>query len=204
MNRGRLIAFEGLDGSGKTTQVANLVAALREAGNDVVQTSEPTDGPIGRRIRAMLRSGEAVSKELELEWFMEDRREHVCDLIEPALREGRVVVTDRYYLSTVAYQGARGHDAVAILRDSEAEFPIPDLVVLLEVDPQAGLDRVRARGGIVEDVFERIEFQQHVADQFAALTCSYIARIDGRRDANAVARDVASCIASTIGLLTSG
>ncbi len=166
-----------------------------------VQTSEPTDGPIGRRIRAMLRSGEAVSKERELEWFMEDRREHVRELIEPALREGRVVVTDRYNLSTVAYQGARGHDAVAILRDSEAEFPIPDLVVLLEVDPQAGFDRVRSRGGTVEEVFERIEFQQHVAEQFAALACPYITRIDGRRDADSVARDVAARVARLAGSL---
>ena len=200
MNRGLLIAFEGLDGSGKTTQVEILVAALRSAGAAVVQTSEPTDGPTGRRIRAMLRSGEAVPMERELEWFMEDRREHVRELIEPALRKGRIVVTDRYYLSTVAYQGARGHDAAAILRDSEMEFPIPDLVVLLEVDPQAGLDRVRARGGTLEEVFERIEFQQHVAEQFAALECSYIARIDGRRAANVVARDVAVCVRDVLSL----
>jgi dTMP kinase len=191
VNRGRLLAFEGLDGSGKTTQVKKLVTALRGEGNDVVETREPTSGPVGQRIRAMLGSGEAVPPRQELDWFMEDRREHVREVIEPALREGRVVVTDRYYLSTVAYQGARGHDAIAILRDCEAEFPIPDLVILLEVEPRAGLDRVQSRGGSKEEIFEQIELQQRVAEQFSALDCPYIARIDGRREADDVARDIA-------------
>ena len=65
--------------------------------------------------------------------------DHVRELIRPALAEGRIVLCDRYYLSTVAYQGARGLDAAAILRKSEAEFPVPDVVLLLEIDPAAGL-----------------------------------------------------------------
>jgi len=200
VNRGRLLAFEGLDGSGKTTQLNMLVAALRGAGIDIVETREPTSGPTGQRIREMLRTGAEVPPQQELDWFMEDRREHVREVIEPALREGRVVVTDRYYLSTVAYQGARGHDAQAILRDSEAEFPLPDLVILLEVDPGAGLDRVRSRGGTQEEIFERIELQQRVAEEFAALDCPYITRIDGRRDPDAVARDVALRVAEVLAM----
>ena len=199
VNRGRLIAFEGLDGSGKSTQAARLVAALQGTGSEVILTREPTDGPTGRRIREMLRSGEEVPKARELAWFMEDRRAHVRELIEPALRLGRVVVTDRYYLSTVAYQGARGHDSEVILRDCEAEFPLPDLAVLLQIEPRAGLDRVRARGGTLEEIFERIEFQQRVAERFAALDCPYITRIDGQRDADAVARDVEARVRSLAG-----
>ncbi len=198
VNRGRLIALEGLDGSGKSTQVKRLASVLRDAGSEVVETKEPTEGVIGQRIREMLRSGEALAPERELAWFMEDRRAHVRDLIEPSLRKGRVVVTDRYYLSTVAYQGARGHDAKVILRECEAEFPVPDLVVLLEIEPRAGLDRVQARGGVVEEIFERVEFQQRVAEQFAALDCPYITRIDGARDVDAVARDIAARVRELI------
>jgi len=190
VNRGRLIAFEGLDGSGKSTQVKKLAAFLRDSGHAVVETREPTGGETGQRIREMLRSGEAIAPERELAWFMEDRRAHVRDLIEPSLRKGCVVLTDRYYLSTVAYQGARGFDAKEILRDCEAEFPVPDLVVFLEIEPRAGLDRVRARGGVLEEIFERAEFQQRVAEEFAALECPYIARINGHRDTDSVARDI--------------
>lgn len=198
VNRGRLIALEGLDGSGKSTQVKRLATLLRDAGSEVVETKEPTEGVVGQRIREMLRSGEALAPERELAWFMEDRRAHVRDLIEPSLRKGRVVVTDRYYLSTVAYQGARGHDAKVILRECEEEFPVPDLVVLLEIEPRAGLDRVQARGGVVEEIFERVEFQQRVAEQFAALDCPYITRIDGARDVDAVARDIAARVRELI------
>ena len=179
MNSGRLIALEGLDGSGKSTQRLDLVAALAAAGEDVVATREPTDGPWGQKIRAMARSGDLVAPEEELRWFMEDRAEHVAQLIRPALDEGRTVVTDRYYLSTVAYQGARGLDWREILRESEARFPKPDVALLFEIEPAAGLARVQARGGPLEPAFERIEFLERVAENFAALDCPYVVRIDG-------------------------
>ena len=121
MNAGRLLAFEGLDGSGKSTQAERLVRALRETGHEVVATAEPTGGPWGRRIRAAARGEAPVSAQDELAWFVEDRREHVAQVIGPALAGGRVVVTDRYFLSTVAYQGARGLDWRAILEESEAQ-----------------------------------------------------------------------------------
>src|SRR3990172_8702118 len=102
----------------------------------------------------MASSGEKVSPETELDWFFEDRREHVQRLIKPALAKGQIVLSDRYYLSTVAYQGARGLDSRKILEMSEAEFPIPDLVLLLEIDVDAGLERVTTRGTKLEEVFE--------------------------------------------------
>ena len=115
---------------------------LRAAGCDVVTTREPTDGEFGRRIRTAARSGEPVSREQELDWFVADRRAHAAAVLRPQLAAGKVVLSDRYYLSSVAYQGARGCDPTRILEESEAEFPIPDLVVLLEIDPSAGLARV--------------------------------------------------------------
>ncbi len=184
---GRLVVFEGLDGSGKSTQLALLARALRARGFAVVETAEPyAGGEWGPRIREMARSGRALPPEEELRWFVEQRREHVRDVIVPALEKGRIVLSDRYYLSTVAYQGARGLDAARILRESEAEFPVPDLVLLLEIDPAEGLRRAGDRGDPHEPVFERRDFLERAASIFHDLGCDYVERVDGRGDADAV------------------
>ena len=200
VKRGKLIAFEGIDGCGKSTQLELLANALRACGIDVLSTREPTDGEHGRRIRAMARSGVRVDPEQELAWFVLDRREHVASLIEPALAAGRVVLTDRYTLSSVAYQGARGLDAAVILADSEAEFPLPDLVILVEVDADEGLARVSARGGVAEPVFEEIDFQRRVATCFAALERPYLVRVPGDGEPSEVHRKVRAVVAERLGL----
>ena len=191
MDRGALIVFEGLDGCGKSTQLARASDWLRARDIEPVVTREPTDGAWGRKIREMAQSGEAVSPETELDWFFEDRREHMRDVVRPALAAGRVVLSDRSYLSTVAYQGARGLDAAKILADSEAEFERPDLALLFEIDPEIGLARVDARGGVGEPVFENLAFQQRVAAVFAGLEVEGLVRIDAARDEAAIAEDVA-------------
>lgn len=178
MKRGQLVALEGLDGCGKSTQRARLGEALRAEGREVLLTREPTDGPHGRRIRAMAQSGEEVSPAQELQWFLDDREEHVQACIAPALAEGRCVLTDRYFLSTVAYQGARGLDWKSLLRESEARFPLPDLVLCLEIPADVGLARVRARGGIAEPAFEREGYLERVAEIFRAIDRPYLVRID--------------------------
>jgi dTMP kinase len=191
VNRGWLVVFEGLDGSGKTTQRARLAARLRARGLDVLETAEPWDGGVwGPRIRAMARSGEALAPEEELRWFEEQRREHVRERIAPALAAGRVVLCDRYFLSTAAYQGARGLDAEAILAASEREFPVPDLVIVLEIDPAAALARVASRGGPAEPVFERRDFLERVAALFHRLERPYVVRVDGDRPADAVEAEI--------------
>jgi len=179
VNSGLLLAFDGLDGCGKTTQLARFALRLRAAGHDVLETHEPTEGVWGRRIRAMARSGERVPADEELRWFVEDRAEHVEREIAPALAAGRTVLTDRYTLSTVAYQGARGLDWRELLADAEARFPLPDLVLLFEIEPAAGMARIRARGEPLEPSFEETGFLTRVAQVFAALPCSYIERIAG-------------------------
>ena len=194
MNGGRLIAFEGVDGCGKSTQLECLAEHLRRVGCDVVTTYEPTHGPTGDRIRQMARSGEALEPSEELRWFVEDRRVHVAEVIEPALRTNRVVLTDRYYLSTVAYQGARGLDFEAILADSEAEFPIPDLVVLLEMNPERALSRVHARGGVIEKVFEQKDFLERVAEVFRAIDRPYLVRVSADREPEEIEKEIASQI----------
>jgi dTMP kinase len=200
VNGGRLIAVEGLDGCGKSTQLERLAARLREAGCDVVTTREPTGFPSGQRIREMARSGEPLAAEEELRWFVEDRRVHVAKIIAPALRAGQIVLTDRYYLSTVAYQGARGLDYEQILADSEAEFPIPDLVVLLEIDPQIAFERVHARGFEIEGVFERREFLSRVASVFDALDCSYLERVPGEGELSQIESIIAERVRARLGL----
>ena len=196
MNRGRLVVFEGVDGSGKSTQLRLLADALRAEGVPLVVTREPTDGPWGQRIRAMARSGERVAREEELRWFIEDRREHVATELRPALDAGQLVLCDRYYLSTVAYQGARGFDPERLLADAEAEFPLPDLALLFEVDPSAGLARVTARGGVAEPAFEEVEYLSRVAAVFHGIDRAYVLRLDASGDPASIAVTVRAALRS--------
>lgn len=190
MNAGRLVAFEGIDGAGKSTQLARLAVALRGAGRHVIETREPSTGAWGRRIREMARSGARVAASEELRWFVEDRREHVARVIRPGLEAGAVVLTDRYFLSTVAYQGARGLDPARLLADAEAEFPLPDLALVLDVDPAAGLARVASRGGAAEPAFEEAAFLARVVEIFRGLDRAYVVHLDGRLGVDAVAASV--------------
>ncbi len=200
MKRGTLIVFEGIDGCGKSTQLRRAAGALRERGQDPIVTREPTEGPWGRKIRAMARSGDAVSPETELEWFFEDRRDHMREVVTPALDAGRIVLSDRSYFSTVAYQGARGLDAANILAESEAEFEKPGLVLVFTLSAEAGLARVDARGGTSEPVFENLAFQEKVAEIFAGLDVAGLVRIDADRDEDAIAADTWRAIAEALGL----
>jgi len=178
VNAGWLIAFEGIDGAGKSTQLPLLAQHLRANGRRVVETREPTGGSWGLKIRAMARSGERVEPELEVAWFVADRREHVGRVIEPALRRGDVVLTDRYFLSTVAYQGARGLNAGTLLEAAEAEFPLPDLALLFEIDAEVGRARVAARAGSYEPRFEELATLREVARVFAGIERDYVVRLD--------------------------
>ncbi len=190
MERGLLIVFEGIDGCGKSTQLRMLAERLRARGANVVETKEPTNGPVGKRIREMAQSGNAVAPEEELAWFIEDRREHVRDKLEPELAKGSIILCDRYWLSTVAYQGARGFATDEIMRNSEAEFPIPDLALIFEITADEGLARVNARGGRSEPVFEEIEFQKKVEKNFAALERGWIVRVNARPAVEVIHDDV--------------
>ncbi len=199
MARGRLIAVEGIDGAGKSTQTARLARALRAAGERVVVTREPTGGPHGREIRRRAAAGERLPAEVELDLFLRDREEHVADVIAPALTSGRTVVTDRYFLSTAAYQGARAGDPEALLRRCEARFPIPDLAVVLVVDPELGLGRVGRRGRAPE-AFEEAESLRAVARAFAALDRPWIVRVEASGSPGEVHRRVVAAVAGGLGL----
>ncbi|MDF1614687.1 dTMP kinase [Desulfurivibrio dismutans] len=175
---GILIAIEGIDGTGKSTQQQLLARHLRELGLAVVETREPTDGPYGRRLRDLFLNRASLSPAEELRLFVEDRRQHVARLIVPSLQAGRVVVTDRYYYSTAAYQGANGHDPAAVMAMNESFAPRPDLVLLLEAPPAVGVSRVREGRGECLNDFEQEDYLRRVAAIFADFTGPNLVRID--------------------------
>lgn len=145
--RGALIAIEGLDGSGGTTQVQRLVAAIPGAH----ATAEPSTGPVGRLIRAALAGHEPLADGVLPYLFAADRRDHLDREIGPLVAQGRVVVTDRYYHSSLAYQSlAAPLDRVAALN---ADFRAPDVTVFLDLSIDDCLDRIEARGA-ARDRFE--------------------------------------------------
>jgi dTMP kinase len=144
--------------------------------------------------------GPRITSEEELRWFVEDRREHVAGVVAPALAAGRPVLTDRYFLSTVAYQGAAGLDPARILAESEAEFPIPDLVLLLEIDVETALARIRERGARVESAFERRDRLERVAKIFREIEREYVTRIDASCGEDAVALAIAAQVREQLGL----
>ena len=197
MKSGCFITFEGLDGSGKSTQCARLAAELEAEGQTVVPTREYTDGEWGRRIREMARSGELVAASEELRWFVEDRRQHVRDVIAPALAGGSVVLCDRYFHSTVAYQGARGLDPWKLLADAEAEFPIPRCTLLFALPASVGIERVRMRGATPQPAFEREDFLERVGEIFEALAArrASVVRLDAVGSEDEVAGRVRSALA---------
>ncbi|MSP60451.1 MAG: dTMP kinase [Myxococcales bacterium] len=190
--RGVLVAIEGIDGAGKTTQAAMLAAWVEASGIEVVRTKEPTDGPWGRRLRASAQEGR-LSPDEELHAFIEDRRQHVRELIAPSLAEGRVVIVDRYYFSTAAYQGARGRDPVELLQINEEFAPEPDLLVLLAVAPSVGVARIRERGDRA-NLFEREDLLARSAAIFAALEKPYLLTLDGALPKDILAREIAAAV----------
>lgn len=193
LTRGLLIAIEGIDGSGKTAQAQRLAEHLTNQGYEVVLTHEPTDSPYGRKIRSLAHSGRAaLTADQELKLFMEDRKLHVANVIAPALEAKQIVVTDRYYFSTIAYQGARGLDPSAIQQANEAFAPRPDLVLYLNVSPETGLDRIREARGEEPNLFERAEMLRDIRSIFASIDELFFVEIDAERNADDVFKDILS------------
>lgn len=204
---GLLIAFEGIDGVGKTTQAALAGEWLsRRSGREALVIHEPTaTGPHGRRLRDRLAEvGGRLGVEEEFALFLADRAWNGETNVRPALAAGRDVVLDRYYISSVAYQGARGLDLGLIRRANEAIAPRPALVILLRLDVEEALERIAARRGAVT-AFERREDLLRVAGIFdaldeATLGCP-ILRLDAQDGINETAARVAEALQ---GLRTEG
>jgi len=170
-----LIVLEGIDGTGKSTQVRLLAEWLRAQGHEVVTSYEPTNGPWGRKLRESAATGR-LEPAVELEYFLNDRREHVEQLIAPALAEGKFVILDRYYFSTMAYQGLRGFDPVEIRSQNEAFAPAPDLLFILDLEVDAALARIGARGDSANE-FEKRDALARCREVFLSLRDEDFARV---------------------------
>ena len=178
MNRGILVAFEGIDGAGKTTQALRLKERLEAAGLETVLSKEPTSGPHGTRIRQSAMTGRLEATD-ELRILLDDRRQHVAELIVPSIEAGKVVIIDRYYFSTAAYQGARGFDPDSLLALNEDFAPAPDLLVLLDISVDTALERIRLRGDGNGNLFERKDTLETCAEIFGRLERPFLLRLDG-------------------------
>lgn len=166
-----------------------IVDWLAGQGIPAVFLREPTDGPVGQEIRRMAREGRSNPRR-EFELFLEDRAHDVATNIAPALERGAVVVMDRYYISSMAYQGALGIDPEEIRIANEAIAPRPDLVVLLEIDVASAGGRIRARDAEGPNEFERADYQQRVKAVFDTLHWPEVARVNAAQGIEAVAEQV--------------
>jgi dTMP kinase len=175
MATGLFIVIEGIDGTGKSTQAKRLADWFRTQGREVVLSREPTDGPWGAKVRESAATGRLAPEE-ELEYFLNDRRQHVEELIKPSLAGGKVVILDRYYFSTMAYQGARGFDPANIREKNEAFAPLPDLLLILDLDVDQALARIGVRGDTANE-FEKRENLEYCRKVFLSLADEPFTRV---------------------------
>jgi len=194
------VTFEGLDGSGKTTQVELLAARLRSEGREVVATREPGGTELGEEIRRLVLHGGDVAPWAEAALYAASRAQHVEEVIRPALERGAVVLCDRYVDSSVAYQGVGrglGLDRVLELNLAAIGGLMPDRTILLRLEPGAIHDRLRG----VPDRLERAgdDFHGRVAAAYEELAERYPDRIVVV-DASRPRDDIADAIAAAIGV----
>jgi len=169
-----LINLEGIDGCGKSTQSQFLIDKFESGNEKTILLKEPTNGKYGQKLWEML-SGkiEATTEEI-LELFVLDRKEHVNQKIKPALDDGKNVIMDRYYYSTMAYQVAAGIDVNRIRRDNDFA-PKPDIVLIFDLPADLAMKRVRSHS--VADVFEKEEHLEKVRKAYLNLEDDSLVRI---------------------------
>jgi dTMP kinase len=201
---GVFVAFEGGEGSGKSTQARLLADALRAIGHEVVLTREPGGSPLGGAIRSLLLdpASAGLSDRAEALLYAADRAEHVASVIEPALSRSAVVVTDRFVDSSLAYQGAGrplGLDDVERLNDWATGGLRPDLTLILDLDPAEGLRRAGGSPDRLEA--EPLAFHERVRAAYAVLAArdgTRYAVIDASRSAEAVAAAVLDAVGTVL------
>ncbi len=175
--RGCLVVFEGIDGTGKSTQIQLLAQYLRARGIETLTGFEPTRGQWGMKVREAAMSGDRLGIEEEIDCLLQDRREHVRDFIEPALSRGAWVLLDRYYLSMMAYQGASGVNVEDIRAWNEDFATVPDIAFWLDIPLEMAVERMRARGNVA-DAFEQEPFLQACMDIYSAMEMPWLHRVE--------------------------
>lgn len=162
---GNFCVFEGIDGTGTTTQIRELERRCREAAIPSWFTCEPTGNEIGRLIRKVLSGDIQVKPDTMTRLFAADRGEHLWGSggISEHLKAGEIVVSDRYFFSSIAYQGAAGDSELPM--KANADFPLPELLFFFDLDSDSAMNRVEVRGGKLE-IYEKREFQKRVRDRY--------------------------------------
>ena len=169
-----LINLEGIDGCGKSTQSQFLMEKFKSDNKKAILLKEPTNGKYGQMLWNMLSGNIEATTEEILELFVLDRKEHVNEKIKPALDEGKIVLMDRYYYSTMAYQAAAGIDVNRIRKDNEFA-PKPDIVLIFDLPADLAMKRVRSHS--VADVFEKEEHLEKVRKAYLNLEDDSLVRI---------------------------
>lgn len=199
LKKGLLIAIEGTDGAGKSTQAKRLKDFFLCQGIPTRYLREPTDGKYGQEIRRLAREGRRqVTPEQELELFIQDRIEDCKNNIQPALNNNELVLIDRYYFSTVAYQGALGLDPKEIWRRNETIAVIPDLVIILDMPVEKGLKRITDQRGDLHDDFEKTDFLEKVRSIFQSMHRPYIHHLSADRNPYEVFEEMRVIIESIV------
>ena len=189
--KGVFICIEGLDASGKTTHAHRLVRNLRRKGFDALYTTEPSRGEIGRFIRTyILQRKRRVPSVVEALLFAVDRVDHVEKEINPMLENGKIVVSDRYVYSTLAYQGAAGLDIKWIEEINRLALS-PDLAIYIDVPPEVVVKRIRRK----KSVMERLETQRRVREVYMKFVENgKLVPVDGNRRKDEVAKDILTVV----------
>jgi dTMP kinase len=193
--KGVFICIEGLDASGKTTHAHQLVRNLRRKGFDALYTTEPSRGEIGRFIRAyILQRRRRVPSVVEALLFAVDRVDHVEKEIKPMLEEGKIVVSDRYVYSTLAYQGAAGLDIKWIEEINRLALS-PDLAIYIDVPPKVVVKRIRRK----KSVMERLETQRRVREVYMKFVENgKLLPVEGDRRKDEVAKDILTVVLNSL------
>ncbi|MBU1017973.1 dTMP kinase [Patescibacteria group bacterium] len=193
------IAFEGLDGSGSSTQSRLLSEKLEANGHAVLLTKEPTnDSPIGKLIREVLQHKWDCSPEGLQLLFSADRAEHLKNKIEPALKNGQIVITDRYFFSTIAY-GALAVNDVNWFKSLSKHFRIPDITFLFRLDPKTCIERIQGRGSDFE-LFEQHDKLETIWKTYEKIANEYpyFHLIDASNSIEAISEEIWSLVASEL------
>ena len=186
-NSGLLVVIDGIDGCGKTTQVRLLHDRLRTEGFRSAICCEPTGGPWGQKLRESAVTGRFGAEE-ELNVILNDRKDDVVKCIKPNLDLGAIVILDRYYTSTLAYQSIRGLSEDVILARNTCFAPAPDIVIILEIDPDKALQRIQKRDGL-PDKFESADLHD-VASKFGKLKLPGLMRLDADKPISAIHEEI--------------
>ena len=205
-NPGRFITLEGGEGAGKSTQIQVIKDYLQFRGNDVVVTREPGGTSEGQEIRNLLVSGDKDkwSPLSETLLILADRAAHLERVIRPALAEGKYVVCDRFFDSTRAYQGVAGGlglDVIHNLQQPVLGTTLPDVTLLLDIDPEKGLRRAQERGGELRFESKTLAYHRTLRNaylDFAAQEPDRIFVIDADRDVEAVSADILAVLAERL------